>query len=355
GYVGGDGFVFWYAKDTEEGPFYGAKDNWKGLALIFDTSDVVENRYTPYIYGVLNDGSKTMAGNPNYLKESLGGCFRDYRNAPHPVWVRVTYANNTLRVDMDLRQDGYAFVFCFEKTDIHLPVGYHFGLSATTSEHHADDHDIHSMEVFEVNPQRRKDQKELELDADAQKKIHDIEKLVQEQQDADAEPGMDGAGYQEAINPHVIQQLEENQFKIIEALNALHDKVGQAPIAAAGLHESTKEGMHQAVRPVDIKVDGITQRVEELTKKVQSLSDDVRQLFTVIREFSSRGDSSLREVADKLATSNRKLDEAHSAIKEKASTTHYLFYIIFFLVGGVVVYGISVVYRMKENSSKKFI
>lgn len=39
-----------------------------------------------------------MAHRKDYLTASFAGCFRDYRNTPGPVWARVTYANQTVRV-----------------------------------------------------------------------------------------------------------------------------------------------------------------------------------------------------------------------------------------------------------------
>lgn len=35
---------------------------------------------------------------------------------------------------------------------IHLPTGYHFGISSSTSGSNLDDHDFHSFETYELNP-----------------------------------------------------------------------------------------------------------------------------------------------------------------------------------------------------------
>ena len=56
---------------------------------------------------------------------------------------------------MDLRQDGYAFTQCFVAENIDLPDDYYFGMSASTNAAWFDDHDVHSMEVYEVDPPRR--------------------------------------------------------------------------------------------------------------------------------------------------------------------------------------------------------
>ncbi|KAJ3404069.1 Protein ERGIC-53, partial [Chytridiales sp. JEL 0842] len=344
GYMGGEGLAVWYAKDKGvEGGIYGSKDLWNGLGLFFDTADQRENRYTPFIYAVVNDGTIELGQKYDYLRHSIGGCFRDYRNAPSPVWGRLTYANRTLQLDIDLRQDGYAFTECFSAKNVDLPVGYHFGVSAMTGDSYSDDHDIISFETFEVDPPKRnhkKGEKEPEkITDDMQKKIDEVTKNVQQTTKVETEAGKpDGGGYQEAINPHVIQTLEENQFKIIEALNILQQKVGEAPIqASSGIHEKTKEGINQAVLPIDQKVNHINTRMDEIYERLNNLSEDIRTLFRVIAESNSKGDQTLRDVASKLDRSNLKLDEAHKAIREQPKGSHnWAFYTLAFLFGGIM-------------------
>jgi hypothetical protein len=64
----------------------------------------------------------------------------------------------------------------------------------------------------------------------------------------------------------------------------------------------------------------------------------------------------MRHVAEKLKSTDQKLDMAHKAIQEKASSSHYIYYLTCFLLGGIIVYALSVVYRsFHKNESKKFI
>ncbi|KAI8622381.1 legume-like lectin [Chytriomyces sp. MP71] len=159
GYAGGEGLALWYAKEKDvKGPVMGNKDKWQGLGIIFSTSSRVENRYSPLIYSIMNDGSKELAGRVDYQQFVSGNCLRDYRNTPHPVWVRVTYKKRQLRVDVDLYKDGYQFVECFRAKDIDLPTGYYFGVSASTGQHvmGENDHDVLGLEIFELNPHPRK-------------------------------------------------------------------------------------------------------------------------------------------------------------------------------------------------------
>ncbi|KAI8852669.1 legume-like lectin [Chytridium lagenaria] len=103
-YLGDDGIALWYTSQKGvEGPVYGSQDQWKGLGIFFDSSDVNTNRVTPYVSAYLNDGSYEMSLDNNAGSSSIGGCFRDFRNSPKPIWGRLTYANRTLRAGAPFR------------------------------------------------------------------------------------------------------------------------------------------------------------------------------------------------------------------------------------------------------------
>ncbi len=174
GPAGGKGFAFWYTKDlkapTVSTDFFGHQGNFEGVAIVFDTADPLNNRVNPFIYAydifsnksVENHGTKNAADFANYASPSvhLGACFREYRNTPESVFAKISYSNNILSLDIDIRQKGLSYTNCF-KTHINLPSGYHFGISAQTSHDGVgidvahlilDDHDIYSFETYELNP-----------------------------------------------------------------------------------------------------------------------------------------------------------------------------------------------------------
>ncbi|KAJ3195517.1 hypothetical protein HK101_011881 [Irineochytrium annulatum] len=353
-YVGGDGIALWYTKERAvEGPIYGNMDKWTGLGIFLDTSEPTENRFTPFLHGIVNDGYQQMENRKDYMTLSIGGCFRDYRNAPKPVWGRLTYANRTLRLDMDIRQDGYAFTECFTKTGIDLPAGYYFGVSASTAEHNADDHDLIAFETFEVDQKPKAGSKvdDYVIDEETKKKISQVEHIVEEVHKQDAESASP-MGYQENFNPNVLQTLLENQFKVIESLNVLYDKVGESPVTPAGFHEDTKNKVREAVQPVDGKVALINNKIDDLARKVELMGGEIQNLFKAIREYDNKGDVNLRDVSRKLDVSNAKLEAAHAAINERPSG-NWGFSVTFFLLGGIIVYAVSVLVRMKGRDNSK--
>lgn len=149
--------MFWYTKETNntssKPDFYGRSSKFHGLAIVFDQADVKNNRYNPYVYAIENDGKKSAQDFIDYGSSSvhLGACYREIRNTPSPVFVKVRYVGGVLKLDVDIRQGGRGYLNCFE-APVHLPTGYYFGVSASTGDEAADDHDIHSFETYELNP-----------------------------------------------------------------------------------------------------------------------------------------------------------------------------------------------------------
>jgi hypothetical protein len=239
--AGGEGFVFWYTADQSppkvSPDFYGHSSIFKGLAIVFDTSDTSMNRFNPFIYGLENNGLKSKKEFENYASPEvhLGSCFREYRNTPTPVWVKVIYQKNTLRMDIDIRQGGQGYTTCFE-AKLDVPSGYHFGISATTTVEGQDDHDFHSFEVYELNPlpkgtqperpfekQDIADGKEFKMTETLFDKIKETENKVMEVFAKDQVK-------QGAVTMESVTKLVENQFHILEALETIQDKLQIKPI-----------------------------------------------------------------------------------------------------------------------------
>ncbi|KAJ3073401.1 hypothetical protein HDU98_001585 [Podochytrium sp. JEL0797] len=371
GYAGGDGLALWYTKEKSvSGGVMGSKDKWDGLGVVFSTSSQKDNRFSPLVYAMVNDGSKEVAGRSPAANEMAGSCMRDYRNTPHPVWVRVTYKKRQLRVDVDLYKDGYQFVECFRAKDIDLPAGYYFGLSASTGAHIHDDHDIMGLEIFEVHPHPRKSkskfQDEYKMDDASLKAVEQAKLAVEVVEEDLREGGVLGQEEEAVFNPQMVQNLQENQFKIIEALNLLEQKVSNAAASTSASQDSqsaASANVRNAVDPVDKKVESIATQMTQLELKMDALDRDIKELFNVIRTGHSMGNMKLSEVAKKVEEGHGKIREAHDKIGNAAAAAgggggggSVVLYVLFFMVGGVVVYGVSVVVRMRgEKTPKKYI
>ncbi|KAJ3212596.1 Protein ERGIC-53-like [Dinochytrium kinnereticum] len=361
-YAGGDGLAFWYAKDPGlEGPVYGVADKWTGLGLFFDTAEVNENRFTPYLFAIVNDGRVEIHNRHDVLLHAIGGCFRGLAasSAKLDRFRLQKFAQaglGKIDLDIDLKQDDdYEYQMCFEKKDLDLPIGYHFGFSAGTSDHSADDHDLFSFETYELNPvtkKKKKNAKEFKIDEDTRKKIEQTEEAInQYQKDSYPEYGESATS---EFNPHIVQMIEENQFKIVESMDILYQKLDPDAASTQNSDEQTRNSIHDAVKPVDEKVSRLNARLEDLVEKAKYLSKSIETLHIIIRDSHTKGGQTLQEVARKLEASHLQLDAAHQALQLKPSSTSWAFFSMFFLLGGIIVYMASVFVRMRQKSSQKY-
>ncbi|KAJ3262942.1 Protein ERGIC-53 [Chytriomyces hyalinus] len=364
GLAAGRGFAFWYAKDPSiQGALYGAGSMWNGLLVGLDTSSPETNRHSPLIYAIKNDGYTTL-DTPNAPPENqnfLGKCFRDYVNAPHNVFGRITYAGRTLKVEIDLTQGGFGFTECFRADNVVLPRGYHFGFTAATSAKAQADHDLFAFEVFEVNPSGGKGQSDhngMPENKDELQKIKDAEAAVLAAEGWEYEEVLP-VGFQEAFSPEVLRNLEDNQEKIITAINLLQEKVGLIPIQAARtVNARYDKNALIHMNPLDFKVRGVSGKVDVMLSLTTTLSEDIRQLTTKIKLANDLGDASLGAIGKLLGETERKMDSTAQLSAQKGASgggggngkTSMMEYCLFLMIGGVFVWVVSALARMGKSS-----
>ncbi|KAJ3279061.1 hypothetical protein HK104_001814 [Borealophlyctis nickersoniae] len=361
GYTGGAGFAFWYTKQRAElGPVMGSRDKWEGLGVIFDTADQAEGRYAPYNYGVENKGDVEWAHRRDYMHAGLGGCFRDYRGTTTPVWVRVTYVNETVKVDMDPLQHGHNFIECFT-APIKLPKGYYFGVSAATEAHFADDHDVLSFETYELNPPKPPKQveherhtmrphekevskgEEFKLSEEMKHKIETTEHAVHEAQQQEHVP--------ETLNPQVISHMMENQFRIIEALNVLEHKMGEPGIS----HDPTNKAGSGSEHTVNA--------LGDVVGRLQRLEEDMNSFRHAAHSQASEQLNRIQEIQRVLDSQHQIVGQVQQQQQQQASLPppaggaggHWMLYLGAFGTGIGLAMAINAYRRRKEEQSKKFI
>ncbi|XP_017770040.1 PREDICTED: vesicular integral-membrane protein VIP36 [Nicrophorus vespilloides] len=149
----GDGFAIWYAKDRmEDGPIFGSKNLFHGLAIILDTysnHNAAHNHQHPYISAMVNNGTLNYDHDMDGTHTQLAGCEAKFRNLDHDTHVSIRYEKDTITVMTDFDNKA-AWKMCFTVPGVKLPTGYHFGISAKTGQL-SDNHDIHSIRLFELD------------------------------------------------------------------------------------------------------------------------------------------------------------------------------------------------------------
>ncbi|KAK4702502.1 hypothetical protein P7C70_g3723, partial [Phenoliferia sp. Uapishka_3] len=213
---GGRGLAFWVTKTGNESPltistdpkavlsapppfipqtptdpsddkvsFFGYQTQFDGLGIVFDTSPTspVFARSDSHnwvgtttgvvgssgvVSGILDDGSgmwlepkgRVMKDDEEaaYLDKAIGECEAAFRNAQGLLWARISYVNQTIRVDLDLAphttlaKAGRDYAHnCFSLSGIKIPPGSYFGLTGLASGNaEPDSVDVYAMDVFEV-------------------------------------------------------------------------------------------------------------------------------------------------------------------------------------------------------------
>jgi len=133
GKLGGDGFAFWYTKDRLPlGNAMGAAPIFDGLMVLFDTYDNDNKRNNPYVGAILNDGTSEFDPETDGSNLVFGGCTINVRNTAVPTKARITYAKETLTVEIDPSSNGAVFQLCFKQDGVSLPHNYYVGMTAAT-------------------------------------------------------------------------------------------------------------------------------------------------------------------------------------------------------------------------------
>ncbi|KAF9906723.1 hypothetical protein EC991_000315 [Linnemannia zychae] len=361
---GGRGLAFWYTEERAvDGPVFGNKDKFKGLGVFMDSADPANQRSHPVIYGITNDGTKEFPANPPAL--SLGGCLRDYKNSPVPVVVRVSYVDKTLKVSVDTLNRGKKMISCFEQKDVDLPTGYHFGFSAMASTSgHSDDHDLHSFEVFEVNPPPRKGEhlrpheaemikkgEEAMVDEKDKATFEEVQKIVAEQEQR-LKDESDGPAALSAAQ--LAATVGDTQHRIVESLNIIHKKLESlgAPVQPAETTAKSLEEMYQKISSMADSLHAMESVVEGLvshimTQSVQGSGPDVTK---VMRD-------ELKNLHSKMEAMDTRQSFQHMVTQDRLSNSRsWVTYVVFLVLLQVAAVSTYSWYKKRiEMSDKKFI
>jgi mannose-binding lectin 2 len=152
----GDGLGIWYARDQARvGEVFGSINQFSGLGIFVDTysNDFKSYAHTfPYLYAMINNGSVHYNNDVDGADTQLGGadagCELKVRNKEYDTQVLIRYVGDILTVLHDTEGTG-RWKQCFSVPGVHLPTGYHFGLSSATGDL-SDNHDIIAVKVYEI-------------------------------------------------------------------------------------------------------------------------------------------------------------------------------------------------------------
>lgn len=131
---GGEGMAFWYTSRKLIGPVFGGHDFWDGLGILIDTHDNDKRGASPLITAIYNDGTRKYSAWDDGASQAMGSCALDLRNSPTTSFLRITYLNKVLTVQVakDLNVNGDPVFQPCLVVPVDLGVDKYFGVTAAT-------------------------------------------------------------------------------------------------------------------------------------------------------------------------------------------------------------------------------
>ncbi|CAO3637682.1 unnamed protein product [Cunninghamella echinulata] len=378
---GGRGFAFWLTKDiSTEGPIFGAKDKWEGLSIWFVSSN--PKTKDPLVMAFINDGTTAMAsGGIDPTAKAIGSCKIDYRNTDQPVRMRLSYKDRTLNLIMDTTSHDINFRPCFHRTDIDIPKGYTFGITAAST-NPADDHDIISFETYQLDPpfkpknnkrpledeKTQKGEAFTQLTEEQKKKIEqaefDIKKLrEQSEEEPPASEISANIGILYDTQRRTLEILEIAQLQL-EAIGApAPEKIitGDYQIKSTNNNNNNNNNNQQAKRN-DLSLDQLKSEAQNIIQRLEKQSAQYEQSLKNVQDTVARVESLVQGLDKRLVLQSSnlhgKLSEITKGSEEARGTMSTLIRYIFYACGLQASVGLALYIYWKlrvEKNDKKFV
>merc|ERR1711935_843705 len=250
----GKGLAFWYTANVmSPGILFGSEERYEGFGLLFDSYDDDGKNDNPIIMGWINDGTKVFNHDTDGLGTRFGGCRAKYRNRGNKVGIKVQYQHDSLKVLLDMRNNG-VWERCLVKDNIYLSAGSYFGFSAANmAESTGDEVRVHNFKVTDLETKESIRQEEEEMkkkEADEKKtrmasgEIHDLaEQMSGMQKDLHEEflqKISDMIQRDHVTASHEFRSIRTQLTETIEGNTAPKESIEQIQATVTALAESLK-------------------------------------------------------------------------------------------------------------------
>jgi len=330
GFSGSEGMALFYTdKQLDVDSFYGGEHRFNGLAVIFDSSNTDPNSHIPTINVLHNDGNTLIQSQKEYNEIRKGLCVADFRNAPLPVYVRITYANKNLKIEVDLSHEGKDYYECSNE-NIELPNDFYFGLGAKTGDSVPDDHDILSFDFYQLNPppkenySYRPNEEEI-IEREGEFKIDDetLENIKRVNEQLIKEKESDRAPFEKVVDAQTVQLT---QFRILETVNRILSLIQTEKFSPDNQNQNQNQNqfideLNNRSEQLISDVSEVYDSLENIKRNIEALNDSVERnsqkseykLSTVETKFNQKLSTELNKVLNELRyvkEENRRLKEA---------------------------------------------
>jgi len=346
--------------------FYGGEHSWNGLAIIFDTLNLDKNSPIPTISVLYNDGNTVVQSQKDYDNLKKSACVADFRNSPVPIYVRVTYLNKHLKVEVDLSHQGSEYYECTDD-EIDLPNDYVFGITAKTGDINPDDHDVISFDFYQLNPPPKENyvmrpneeeiverEGEFEIDEETLKNIKKVSDEVNKEQEKKRE--FEKEKMVDARSVYL------TQFRILETVNRILSNVENSN------GSGNQNNGNEIIDEINQRTDKILNEDNEMKELLENIKETVQYISENVErdsqkfeyEFNSletktnqKVDSEINKVLNELRIikeENKKLKEGIRYLANNASRQPniWLVVVVSFLINML---GIYIIVRVLPNRS----
>ncbi|KAI9300533.1 concanavalin A-like lectin/glucanase domain-containing protein [Cunninghamella echinulata] len=375
---GGRGFAFWLTKDVStEGPIFGAKDKWEGLSIWFVSSN--PKTKDPLIMAFINDGTTAMAsGGIDPTAKAIGSCKIDYRNTDQPVKMRLSYKDRTLNLIMDTTSHDINFRPCFHRTDIDIPKGYTFGITAAST-NPADDHDIISFETYQLDPPFKPKNNKRPLEDEKTQKGEAFTQLTEEQKKKIEQAEFDIKKLREqseeeppvseiSANIGILYDTQRRTLEILEIAQLQLEAIG-APAPEkiiTGDYQikpaNNNNNNYQQAKRNDLSLDQLKSEAQNIIQRLEKQSAQYEQSLKNVQDTVARVESLVQGLDKRLVLQSSnlhgKLSEITKGSEEARGTMSTLIRYIFYACGLQASVGLALYIYWKlrvEKNDKKFV
>lgn len=264
---GADGMALWYvAEPKKEGISMGSAEEYRGMAVYFDTFDNDGQNDEPRISLWINDGTQRYDPFDDGRRGEKASCSNLNRETRSKM--RVIYRDGVIQVETD---DGAGhWVPCITHHES-LPKGYYFGLSAATG-HLTDNHDVFSFITYNLDPWRRRPpvpprQQEIEPEPEHVETVQSTEPVK-------PNPYLP----KDPPNPYLPQQSNQQEPSPVQQQQQQHEQQ-QQPRSQEDTNKLTS------------KLDQLTFKVEAVRNQQDSLAHSLSQVLSQVNDMRQPADN----------------------------------------------------------------
>jgi len=244
------------------------------------------------------------------LGTRFGGCRAKYRNRGNKVGVKVQYQHDSLKVLLDMRNNG-VWERCLVKDNIYLSAGSYFGFSAANmAESNGDEVRVNSFKAYDLETKESiaKEEEELkkkeEQDRQGRTQSGDIHDLAEQM-----------TGMQKDLHEEFLQKISDmiqrDHVTASHEFRSIRTQLTET-LETAGQPQDTLTQLESTVNGLKASMESMRKEIDALRAVKSSSGGDDGSLGTKLQQF----ETDLKRIRESVQNQVVAQDESKVAIKE---------------------------------------